>query len=155
MWRVDSLEKTLMLGKVEGRRRRGWQRMRWLDDITDLMDVSSSKLWECDGQGSLVCCSPWGCKESDATEWLNWIEVGLFIIFADCWSVVHHHLISLLMFLVDVNCYLYHLLIFHLSVIHLDITLFFFCFMWFILVYSCTSTNLKNYSSFGIYFSVC
>ena len=46
MWRTDSSEKTLMLGKIEGRRKRGWQRMRWLDGITDLKDMNLSKFWE-------------------------------------------------------------------------------------------------------------
>ena len=69
MRRTDSLEKTLMLGKIEGRRRRGQQRARWLDGITDSMDMSLSKAPGVgDGQGSLVCCSPWGFKESDTTE---------------------------------------------------------------------------------------
>ena len=73
MRRVDSLEKTLMLGGIRGRRRREWQRMRWLDGITDLMDMSLSKLQELVmGQGSLACCSPWGHKESDMIERLIW-----------------------------------------------------------------------------------
>ena len=60
-----------MLGKIEDRRRKGQQRMRWLDGITDSMDTSLSKLQKSDGQGGLVYCSPWGCKQSDSTEWLN------------------------------------------------------------------------------------
>ena len=72
MRRADSLEKTLMLEKIEGRRRRGRQRMRWLDGITDLMNMSLIKALEVgDGQGILVCCSPWGRKESDMTEQQN------------------------------------------------------------------------------------
>ena len=74
MRRTVSLEKTLMLRKIEGRRR-GWQRMRWLDGIIDSMGMSLSKLWEeNEGQGSLACCSPWGRKESDTTEWLIWTD---------------------------------------------------------------------------------
>ena len=75
MQRTDSLEKTLMLGKIEGSRRRGRQSMRWWNDITDLMDMSLSKFRELsDRQGGLVCCNPWGRKELDTTEWLNWTE---------------------------------------------------------------------------------
>ena len=65
---TDSLEKTLMPGKTEGRRRREQEKMRWLDSITDSMAMSLSKLGVGDGQGGLVCCSPWGCKEWDTTE---------------------------------------------------------------------------------------
>ena len=72
MRRVDSLEKTLMLGGIGGRRRRGRQRRRWLDGITDSMHMSLGKLQVVgDGQGGLASCSPWGCKESDMTELLN------------------------------------------------------------------------------------
>ena len=64
--------KTLTLGKIEGKGRRGWQRMRWLNGITDSRDKSLSKLREIVMPGdSLACCSSWGCKESDATEQLN------------------------------------------------------------------------------------
>ena len=72
MQRVDSLEKTLMLDRIGDRRRRGRQKMRWLDGITDSTDMSLSKLLEFgDGQGGLACCSLWGRKESDTTERLN------------------------------------------------------------------------------------
>ena len=69
MRKIDTLEKILMLEKIEGRRRRGRQRMRWLDGITDSMDMSLSKLWELVmDQGCLECCSPWGHKELDRTD---------------------------------------------------------------------------------------
>ena len=71
MQRTDSLEKTLMPGKIEGRRRRGRQRRRWLDGITESMDISEQASGVGDEQGSRACCSPWGHKESNTTERLN------------------------------------------------------------------------------------
>ena len=85
MQRIDLVEKTLMLGKIEGRRRRRQQKVRWLDGITDSMDMSFSQLWEwvwrkkwqptpvflsgeSQGWRSLVGCCLWGCIESDTTE---------------------------------------------------------------------------------------
>ena len=65
--RANSLEKTLMLGKIEGKRRRGQQRMRWLDSITDSMDVNFGKLREIARDREAQHTSPWGHKESDTT----------------------------------------------------------------------------------------
>ena len=71
MQRTDSFEKTLMMGKIEDRRRRERQKMRWMDGITDSMDMGLGGLWELamDREASiLVCCDSWGRKESDMTE---------------------------------------------------------------------------------------
>ena len=70
MQRADSLVKTLILGKIEGRRRKGWQRMRWMDHWPNGHDFEQT-LGDGEGQGSLVSCSPWSRKESDTTERLN------------------------------------------------------------------------------------
>ena len=77
MQRTDSFEKTLILGKIEGGRRRGWQRMRWLDSITNSMDVFEQAQGVGNGQGRLACYSPWGSKELAMTERLNWTELSV------------------------------------------------------------------------------
>ena len=67
MRKANSLEKPLMLRKIEGKRRRGWQRMRWLDSNTDSMDMNLSKLGDSGGLRSQEYCSPWSCKQLETT----------------------------------------------------------------------------------------
>ena len=97
MWRVDSLEKTLMLGGIGGRRRRGRQRMRWLDGITDLMDMSLGELQE-------LVMDSWGREESDTSERLNWTELrsippwelsgGYFVIICGWTCKIKHRILT-------------------------------------------------------------
>ena len=77
MRRADSFEKTLMLGGIGGRRRRGRQRMKWLDGITDSMDTFGWTPGVGDGQGGLAYYGSWGRKESDMTEYLNGTELNV------------------------------------------------------------------------------
>ena len=88
MWRADSLEKLLKLGKIEGRRRRGRHRMRWLDGITDSMDMSVSKLWEMVKERQAWRATDHGAEESQ-TRLSNWTTIHFHYITKPRSSLLH------------------------------------------------------------------
>ena len=94
MRRTDSLEKTLMLRKTEGRRRRGRQRMRWLDHRLDGHEFEQF-LGAGDRQGILVCSIPWGRQESDTTEQLNWLKGIVVFKYQKIWYESHERKMTL------------------------------------------------------------
>ena len=88
MWRTDSFEKTLMLGKIEGRRRRGWQRMRWMDGITDSMDMGLGELREVVKNREAWCAAFHGVTKSQT--WLNWTNTIIFNDFVFIMQTLNH-----------------------------------------------------------------
>ena len=92
MWRTDSSEKTLMLEKIEGGRRRGWQRMTWLDGITDSMDMSFSGIWELvmDRDGWHVVIHRIAKSQTQLSDWINWTErTSFWLCWFLLWSLVY------------------------------------------------------------------
>ena len=103
-------------GRDWGQEEKGWQRMRWLDGITDSMDLSMGKLLELVmDKGGLACCGSWGPKDSDMTEWLNWIKIHVINTCLKAWKKQHWKYIEIMITVLK-PMYIYLIIIITLSV---------------------------------------